>query len=115
MRIAAGVFNQNKAMSVEPDSNIRRFIAIISLVVALILEPYCLMWFAVGNMPDYKLIFSFLGAMFPALLAGVVFLVTSRNRWRWLLLLLVLPSIFAFGYEIFSAVGLWYATHRPHR
>jgi len=97
----------------------RRIIFLSSLVSALVLEPFCLSWFALlgyggtpfGNFIEGPTPLFFLTTTI-ALLAGIAALVFGRSRWRWLLLLLVLPLALALG----SAFLDWYSVyHSQHR
>jgi hypothetical protein len=80
------------------------------LILALILAPFTLGWsffldsgggpfgdFAGPTLPFFLI-------SFVALLAGVLVLVFGRSPWRWLLLLLVLPSAFSLLYHLGKVV-----------
>jgi hypothetical protein len=92
------------------NNQFRRLLFLVSIVTTLILEPFCLGWFELlhsgsplGNFQGPTPLF-FL-ATSSALLAGIAALIFGRSRWRWLLLLLVLPCAFA----LFCAIVDWYS------
>jgi hypothetical protein len=89
----------------------RRLLTIVSLIVALVMEPVCMLLDAAnynGNFPPSR--FSLL--MVLALLAGVTALAAGRSRWRWLLLLLILPYIYYLldEMDIIGSIG-WALKH----
>jgi len=67
----------------------RRILTIISLILALALEPFCF-----EDDLHTRMTWRYWAMVSCAILAGIVVLVVGRSRWRWLLLILLLPGAF---------------------
>jgi hypothetical protein len=71
----------------------RRLLAVASLVLLLVLGPISLLWNWAARPLNEDAMYPFLGLTLVAFASGIIFFLTARSVWRWLLLTL----IFALG------------------
>ena len=86
----------------------RRLIGIVSFIVAIVFGAWCVLWHTVRSPLNPEDVYPFLGVAFVHSAAAAAFIVSAKTRWRWAMLLLVIPCAMFFidwGYE------LWRMTH----
>jgi hypothetical protein len=86
--------------------SIRRILATVSLIVALVMEPICLAWStfveSLGSDNGFLGDKNYILVTSIAVLAGLVVFVSGRSRFRWLLLVLFLPLTWCLYHDIKS-------------
>lgn len=87
----------------------RRLIAMSGLVVGIVFSGWCYWWLANADLSllNDSGVWQLLTIAFVALVSGASALMASRTRWRWLLLLFLLPVGFVFS-EYLLRWWTWY-------